>query len=247
MVRLCLMLLARRRPFPQHISEYAIPESYKHIKHGQVKWRDYKSTYVEPPYYYKWTMDSPYSPMEQRKIRAKEHINWYRHNYDKIKYTPPDKWLFHVGDKVEILAGKDKGKKGEVVMIVPQRNWVVVGGRNFKYRQTESNEVHAEEQPLEHDEVALLDPVDNEKTDIEFKANEKGDLVRVSVRSGHVITIPLEMLADRTLKCEYLEQSKDTNVDDALKRTFTPSISTVEQELVKQFNVETMEKEFYWY
>lgn len=44
-------------------------------------------------------------------------MNWYKHNYYKLKIIEPDQWLFKVGDKVEILVGKDKGKKGDIVQV----------------------------------------------------------------------------------------------------------------------------------
>lgn len=66
---------------------------------------------------YKWTRASPYSPDEQVKIRTRDKYFWYKYNYNKLSYTPPEEWKFFVGDQVQILAGKDKGKQGEVVQV----------------------------------------------------------------------------------------------------------------------------------
>lgn len=56
-------------------------------------------------------------PEEQNKILQGKHLGWYQFNYHKLKTVAPDEWLFKVGDQVEILAGKDKGKQGEIVVV----------------------------------------------------------------------------------------------------------------------------------
>ena len=63
---------------------------------------------------YKWTGESPYSPEEQNKIKLGESIEWYANNVDKIKVVDPNEWLYRVGDKVQVLSGKDKGKHGTI-------------------------------------------------------------------------------------------------------------------------------------
>ena len=66
---------------------------------------------------YKWTTESPYHPSEQQKILKGDSIRWYIENYDQVKVVEPDDWLYKVGDHVEILHGKDKGKKGDVIQV----------------------------------------------------------------------------------------------------------------------------------
>lgn len=61
---------------------------------------------------YKWTGESPYSPEEQNKIKLGASIGWYENNVHKLKVVDPNEWLYRVGDKVQVLAGKDKGKTG---------------------------------------------------------------------------------------------------------------------------------------
>ena len=70
---------------------------------------------------YKWTTESPYSPAEQQKILNGETITWYVENYDKLKVIEPDKWMYRVGDRVEILIGKDKGKQGTIAQVIDDR------------------------------------------------------------------------------------------------------------------------------
>lgn len=245
MVRLALALL-RRGHF---VARDADPISYKHFKFGPVKWRDYKAPYVEPPYWYKWSVDqSPYSPVEQRRIRAREDIGWYKNNFDKMKITPPDKWIFKIGDNVQILEGKDKGKTGQVVRIIPQRNWIVVGGRNCKYT-TQNREVNAQEEPLEHDQISLLDPVDQTPTDVIFRSDKNGNRVRVSLKSGHIIEDPPEVLHDYTPIKSYIEEDKDTRPDAAMARTFAPSMKSQEEELKSIYKIDddNESRKFYWY
>lgn len=244
MVRIAQILLRRGR----FVARDDEPRSRAHTKFGPLKWRDYRSPLVDPPYWYKWSLQSPYSPAEQSRIRGREDVGWYTHNYDKIKLTPPEKWLIHVGDKVQILKGKDKGKTGTITRIIPERNWVVVGGRNLKYRH-ERGEVVPEEQPLEHDEVSLLDPVHNEPTDVSLRADEDGSLVRVSDKSGHIIKQPPKMLHDWTPINEYMEESKDTMPQAALERTYVPSVNSMEDELKNIHKIEDDDKKrtFFWY
>lgn len=244
MVRLSQIVLRRGR----FVSPDAEPASYKHFKFGPVKWRDYKSPYVEPPYWYKWSLASPYSPMEQTRIRMREDVGWYIRNYDKIKITPPEQWLYHVGDKVQILAGKDNGKTGEVIRVIPQRNWVVIGGLNLKYQTSESGESYAEEQPLEHDEVSLLDPVDKQPTEVVVRADENGNKVRVSLKSDRIIVKPPELLHDLNPVSSYLDQEKDTTAQSAMARTYVPSVKSMEEELKSLYKIEDDEpRNFFWY
>jgi large subunit ribosomal protein L24 len=96
------------------------------------------------------------------------------------------------GDKVIVLAGKDKGKGGEVLRVLPKENRVVVQGVNVArrhQRQTASQEggIVAREMPIHVSNLALRDPKDGKATRIGFKMLADGKKVRVAKRSGEVI------------------------------------------------------------
>lgn len=96
------------------------------------------------------------------------------------------------GDKVVVLAGKDKGKSGEVVQVLPQENRAVVRGVNLvKKHQKETAQqqggIIAKEAPIHLSNIAVADPKDGKATRVGFKTNADGTKVRVAKRSGETI------------------------------------------------------------
>lgn len=95
------------------------------------------------------------------------------------------------GDKVVILTGKDKGRTGEVLQVLPAENRVVVQGVNTvrrHTRQTPSQEagIYTKEASLHLSNVALADPKDGKPTRVGFQVKD-GAKQRVAKRSGEVI------------------------------------------------------------
>jgi large subunit ribosomal protein L24 len=96
------------------------------------------------------------------------------------------------GDKVVVLAGKDKGKSGEVTRVIPSTGRVVVQGVNLVKRhqkQTQTTEagIITKEAPIAVSNVAYADPSDGKATRVGFKTLEDGRKVRFAKRSGEVI------------------------------------------------------------
>ncbi len=96
------------------------------------------------------------------------------------------------GDQVVVLAGKDKGRKGEVIKAMPKENKVVVQGINVVKKHQRPSQVSAggiisKEAPIQVSNVALIDPKTNEATRVGYKILEDGSKVRVSKKSGEVI------------------------------------------------------------
>jgi len=96
------------------------------------------------------------------------------------------------GDKVIVLAGKDKGKNGEVLRVLPKENRAVVQGVNVArrhQRQTAAQEggIIAKEMPIHISNLSLRDPKDGKPTRIGFKLLDDGTKVRVAKRSGEMI------------------------------------------------------------
>ncbi|MBX9459410.1 MAG: 50S ribosomal protein L24 [Rhizobium sp.] len=92
------------------------------------------------------------------------------------------------GDKVVILTGKDKGRSGEVLQVMPKEDRAVVRGINVvkrHQRQSASQEagIVTKEASIHLSNIAIADPKDGKPTRIGFKID--GDKkVRVAKRSG---------------------------------------------------------------
>ncbi|WP_223477856.1 50S ribosomal protein L24 [Oricola indica] len=95
------------------------------------------------------------------------------------------------GDEVVVLTGKDKGRKGSVLQVMPKDNRAVVSGVNVvkrHQRQTAGSEggIISKEAPIDLSNLALLDPKDSKPTRVGFRM-EGERKVRFSKRSGEVI------------------------------------------------------------
>ncbi|MBB5539695.1 50S ribosomal protein L24 [Rhizobium giardinii] len=94
------------------------------------------------------------------------------------------------GDKVVVLTGKDKGRSGEVLQVLPKEDRAVVRGVNMvkrHQRQTQSQEagIINKEASIHLSNIAVADK-DGKPTRVGFKVVE-GKKVRVAKRSGEVI------------------------------------------------------------
>jgi large subunit ribosomal protein L24 len=97
------------------------------------------------------------------------------------------------GDRVIVLAGRDKGKNGEVIRVLPKEGRVLVRGVNMmrKHQKQTANEeggIISKEAPINISNLALEDPKDGKPTRVGFKFLEDGSKVRFAKRSGEVIT-----------------------------------------------------------
>jgi len=97
------------------------------------------------------------------------------------------------GDQVVVLAGRDKGKQGEVIEMRPKESRAVVRGVNVVRRHTKQSAqnpdggIISKEAPIHVSNLALRDPKDGKPTRVGFKVLEDGKKVRVAKRSGEVI------------------------------------------------------------
>ena len=96
------------------------------------------------------------------------------------------------GDRVIVLSGRDKGKKGEVFQVMPKERRALVRGVNTvrrHQRQTPSQEggIIGKEAPIHLSNLALEDPKDGKPTKVGFKILNDGRKVRVAKRSGEEI------------------------------------------------------------
>ena len=97
------------------------------------------------------------------------------------------------GDTVVVLAGKDKGKTGEVTRVDPKASKVVVAGVNVAVRHRKPSQANPQggldrfEAPLHISNVALTDPKSGKATRVRIEAGKDGKKVRVAVKSGEKI------------------------------------------------------------
>ena len=104
----------------------------------------------------------------------------------------PQKLKIRKGDKVVVIAGKDKGKAGEVLRVMPSEMRVLVQGVNIVKRHTRPamgnpGGIVEKEAPLHVSNVAHLDPKDRKPTRVGFKTLDDGRKVRFAKRSGELI------------------------------------------------------------
>jgi large subunit ribosomal protein L24 len=97
-------------------------------------------------------------------------------------------------DQVMVRAGKDRGKKGRVLSVLPEKNRVVVEGVNLIKRHTRPNPqknikggIVEREAAIHASNVMLLDPDTNEPTRGGKKVLADGTRVRIGRKSGAVV------------------------------------------------------------
>jgi large subunit ribosomal protein L24 len=95
------------------------------------------------------------------------------------------------GDKVVVLAGKDKGRSGEVISVMPKDDKAVVRGINMVKRhqrqsQTQEAGIISKEAAIQLSNLGVADPKDGKPTRVGFLVKD-GKKVRVAKRSGEVI------------------------------------------------------------
>jgi len=98
-----------------------------------------------------------------------------------------------LGDKVQILAGKDKGRESVVSGAFPAEGKVTVEGYNIAKRHTkpisaeEPGGIIDKEMKMDVSNVAVISPGDGKPTRVGYKINDDGTKVRVCKRTGSEI------------------------------------------------------------
>ena len=96
------------------------------------------------------------------------------------------------GDRVKVIAGRSKGKVGDVLRVLPTEQRVVVAGvnmikRHTKPGRTETGGIIEREAAIHVSNVALLDPKSDKPTKVGFRFLEDGRKVRFARASGETI------------------------------------------------------------
>ena len=88
-------------------------------------------------------------------------------------------------DKVMVITGRDKGKTGEVLAVMPAKNQVVVEGVNVAKRHTKPSQAQPKggiidvTKPIDASKVMVIDPTTNKPARIAYKINQKGKKERI--------------------------------------------------------------------
>ena len=96
------------------------------------------------------------------------------------------------GDSVVVRSGKDKGRTGTVLQVLPKDDKVIVAGVNVAVRHRKPSQANPQggidrsEAPMHISKVGLADPKDGRATRVRFETKD-GKKVRVAVKSGETI------------------------------------------------------------
>ena len=94
------------------------------------------------------------------------------------------------GDKVVVIAGKDKGKEGIVQAVYPKQSKVVVEGVNVHKRHKKPTQQNPEGTivemyvPIHVSNVAIVDPKTKKATRVGYSVDKDGKKVRIAKKSG---------------------------------------------------------------
>jgi large subunit ribosomal protein L24 len=96
------------------------------------------------------------------------------------------------GDNVVVISGRDKGKAGEVLRVLPAERRLIVQGihmarRHTKPRMGDPGGIVDKELTIHVSNVAHVDPQSGKPTRIGYKTLDDGRKVRVARRSGEMI------------------------------------------------------------
>jgi large subunit ribosomal protein L24 len=93
------------------------------------------------------------------------------------------------GDTVQVISGKEKGRRGEIREVIPAKNRVVVEGINERTRharpsQQNQHGLYTFYAPMDISNVMLVDPNSGEPTRVGYRFTDSGEKVRVGKKSG---------------------------------------------------------------
>ena len=96
---------------------------------------------------------------------------------------------FKTGDKVVVIAGKDKGKEGKIIKTLRNENKVVIENINVVKKHVKGNgqtpgSINEVEAPIHASNVMIIDPKTKKPTRIGHSTNKDGKKIRVSKKSN---------------------------------------------------------------
>jgi large subunit ribosomal protein L24 len=111
----------------------------------------------------------------------------------KQKQTVRTRMHVKKGDTVQVIAGKDKGKVGEVLTAIPSESRVVVQGVNLKTKhikpqqEGESGQITTVEFPIHSSNVMLYSTKQKVASRISYTFDANGRKVRMLKKTGEII------------------------------------------------------------
>jgi len=99
----------------------------------------------------------------------------------------------HKGDKVIVIVGKERGKSGTILRVIPRDNLIILDGMNLSKRHRRASGRNRKGQivdramPLHASNVMLVDPKSGKPTRIKITRDKDGLRERVAVKSGEVL------------------------------------------------------------
>jgi large subunit ribosomal protein L24 len=96
------------------------------------------------------------------------------------------------GDRVMVLTGRDKGKTGEIVSVLPKDARAIVRGVNMvklhrRATRESASGVFEREAAIALSNLAMIDPKSGRPTRVGFRILESGKKVRYAKRSGEIL------------------------------------------------------------
>ncbi|MBE9137233.1 50S ribosomal protein L24 [Nodosilinea sp. LEGE 07088] len=107
----------------------------------------------------------------------------------------PVRYKVHVrkGDTVQVIAGRDRGKVGEVITVIPKTSQVVVEGVNIRTKHVkpqqegESGQIITQEAPIHSSNVMLYSEKEKVASRVAYTFTEDGQKVRMLKKTGEII------------------------------------------------------------
>ena len=99
---------------------------------------------------------------------------------------------FKTGDKVVVIAGKDKGKEGIITRVLKKENRVFVEGVNIVKKHIKPNgqnngSIEEREASIHASNVMIIDPKTKKGTRIGHSTNKEGKKIRISKKSNEIL------------------------------------------------------------
>ena len=97
-------------------------------------------------------------------------------------------------DNVKILTGKYRGKTGKVLKVFPNQDRIIVEGVNIIKKHTKPSQKNPQggivekEATIQVSNVMIIDPKTSEPTRVGYKILEDGTKVRISKKSGEMLS-----------------------------------------------------------
>ncbi len=106
-----------------------------------------------------------------------------------------NRFKFKINEKVVVISGKDKGKKGTITKVLRDDNKLVVSGVNICIKHVKPSKTNPQggripmESPIHASNVLHLDPKTEQAVRIGFRINDDGSKVKYSKKSKEIIAV----------------------------------------------------------